>query len=99
MNKSSENLLLRLYLPVALPTWNRVLAMNHWQRKKLRDLTDKFVSMCIREGIDSLIAMERVSSTPKMQSLIVAYYEMIRPTSSQKALAKRKKRSKGKNIR
>jgi len=30
--------IIRVVLPFRLPTWNQLLAMGYWQRKKIRDL-------------------------------------------------------------
>jgi len=33
----------KIEIPIVLPSWNRVLAINHWGKKKFRDLTDRIV--------------------------------------------------------
>jgi hypothetical protein len=78
-------------LPFPLPTWNRVLVMNRWQRKKLRDLIHQFVSMCIPEGTDSLTQTEYQQRRRLMASFMGAYYGMIRPSTSGKCGTRRRK--------
>ena len=65
-----------------LPTWNRVLAMNYWQRKRLRDLTDQLVSWSIHIATGSRIqtdCAENMSLMPSSQ--LKAYCQMIRPST------------------
>lgn len=46
-------------LPIVLPSWNRILAINLWQKKKLRDLTDRIVRQVIDKGdVDEHLEME-----------------------------------------
>ena len=33
----------KIEIPVVLPSWNRVLAINHWGKRKFCDLTDRIV--------------------------------------------------------
>ena len=37
-------------VPIVLPSWNRVLAINHWGKKKFRDLTDRIVQQVVDKG-------------------------------------------------
>lgn len=75
---------LRLVLPFKLPTWNQLLAMNHWQRAKVREWIKKQVSTCIQSG--------DVSQTPTGYQLklsltplsLAEYSEMITPNASKK---------------
>lgn len=71
-----------LELPFPLPTWNRVLAMNHWQRKKLRDLTDGLVSYFVRTATDSLTRTDSAGNMFSIRSSLAAYSKMIRPGTS-----------------
>ena len=46
-------------LPIVLPSWNRILAINLWQKKKLRDLTDRIVKQVVDKGeVDEHLEME-----------------------------------------
>lgn len=78
-------------LPFPLPTWNRLLAMHHWERKKLRDWIHHAVSISIRAGTDSLTPMESAQRLQSTGLSLLEYYQMIRPNASRKSLlAKRK---------
>lgn len=63
-------------LPVALPTWNRVLAMHPQERKKLRHLMHLFVQLAVDKQSPS-------------QLELAEYGALIRPSKSSKELAKR----------
>jgi len=70
-----------LILPFRLPTWNQLLAMNHWQRKKVRDWIKDVVSTCIQEQKGSLTKMG-VVLRPQLTDLEKAVYlRMITPNS------------------
>ena len=80
-----------IVLPFAMPTWNRVLAMNRWQQKKLRDLLHRAVSLCIKYGEGSAM---RTISTAKLQLMgfdMSGYLRMIRPKSSEKYDSRKQK--------
>jgi hypothetical protein len=83
-------------LPIALPTWNRLLAMHHWQRKKLRDLIHLFVCISIAYGKDWPTWMEYQGKRYLTESLLQEYLQMIRPSSSNKLPTAKKKASKKK---
>lgn len=55
-----------LELPIPLPTWNRILAMHHWERKKLRDLIHE-------------ITRRAVSGERSNEIMIQQYLKLIRP--------------------
>lgn len=94
-SKSKNSLVARFVLPFPPPTTNRVLAMNRWQRKKLRDLTDKLVSIFTPSESDSLIQMETLPSTSSTPLLEKEYFKTIGRSSSKKsATAKSKARKK-----
>ena len=53
--KASSELIFRLVIPGRLPSWNAVLAMSHWQRKKFKDQIAKdFLSALEQSGNDCL---------------------------------------------
>ena len=82
---------LTIILPFPLPTWNRILAMHHWERKKFRDLTDQLVSRFIPKGTDARTQTAHALSTSSTVWLVLEYYKMIRPNMSPKSLDKLKK--------
>lgn len=57
---------LKIVLPFPLPTWNRLLSMNQWERKKLRDW--------IHESIRRVVNNEKISELELKQ-----YDALIRP--------------------
>lgn len=56
-----------IVLPFPLPTWNRILAMHHFQKKQLRDLIHQGVDIAVNKG--SFDSWEKVK-----------YMKLIRPT-------------------
>lgn len=66
-------------LPFPLITWNRLLAMNQWDRKKYRDWIHRAVCISIQEGFDSLTWTESVERLQSMGLSLADYYQMIRP--------------------
>lgn len=91
---------LTIVFPLPLPTTNRLLAMNRWGRKKLRDLTDKLTSMLRVTGTEQQTrTMEVVApSSSLMVSLVAEYLQMIRPKKlgTSKKLKRRSARRKRK---
>ena len=86
----SKKKVVRLILPFRLPTWNQLLAMNHWQRKKVRDWIKTAVYMCITKQKD-LRTVTDARLKPVLTDLsLQEYYGMIVPNSSKK-LASRKR--------
>lgn len=81
-------------VPIPMPTWNRILAMHHWQRKKLRDSIHELICTCIQLDFDSLTPTEYQQKQLLMESLKRASLEMIRPSSSAKSRTPRKKSAK-----
>lgn len=46
-------------LPIVLPSWNRILAINHWGKRKICDLTDRIVKQVIDKGeVDEYLEKE-----------------------------------------
>ena len=82
---------MEIVLPVPMPTWNRILAMHHWERMKLRHLLHRFVSLSITHGRDwptSTAYQEKQQSTDLLK---LEYLQAIRPNKSRKlAIAKLK---------
>ncbi len=72
---------IRLILPFRLPTWNQLLAMNRWERKKVRDWIKNAVYMCIHEGdvwpTQEALVLKLSSTDWSLQE----YYQTITPNS------------------
>jgi len=83
---------LRIVLPIPLPTWNRILAMGPWERKRLRDYLHLFVLLSIRYGEDWPTATVFQRKRVLTASLKQDYLKMIRPSTSKKSGSVRKKR-------
>jgi hypothetical protein len=79
-----------IVLPFKLPTWNQLLAMNHWQRKKVRNWIHDAVLRCIHEGKDSQTQTEQVLKLSLTGSELQEYLSMIQPNSSKKYLSRKK---------
>lgn len=80
-----------IVLPLPLPTWNRLLAMHHWERKKCRDLLHLFVAISIAYGKDWPTWMEYQGKRYWTESLKQDYLQTIRPSSSGKSGSVRKR--------
>lgn len=80
---------LEITLPVPMPTWNRILAMHHWERMKLRHLMHLFVSLSCTHGSDWPIWTVFQSKRRLTALLVQEYLQTIRPSKSRKsAIAK-----------
>ena len=79
-----------------LPTWNRILAMSHWERKKLRDLLHRMTCMSTLYEKDSLTLTEFPQKRLSMDLLRREYLLMIRPPTSKKSVSAKKKAKKRK---
>jgi len=85
---------IRIELPYPLPLWNRILAMGHFERKKLRHW--------IHASLSQLQATGTASMTPTVYRLkpcwmalySAEYYAMIRPSKYKKSVFAAKKRKK-----
>ena len=78
-------------LPFPLITWNRLLAMNKWDRKKYRDMIHDAVSISIREGFDSLTPIQSQERLALMGWSFPKYYQTIRPARLPKLHTARRK--------
>jgi hypothetical protein len=83
---------LRIILPFRLPTWNQLLAMNHWQRKEVRDWIKGAVSIFIREHKNLPTKTDAVVRLRLTDSSLQAYCRMITPASLRKSRIRRKLR-------
>ena len=79
-----------LVLPFKLPTWNQLLAMNHWQRAKVTKWIKEQVFVCTRLEKEWLTRTESVQRLSLTELSLAEYSQMIQPSSSKKyLLAKR----------
>lgn len=76
---------LTIELPVPMPTWNRILAMHHFERKKLRDLVHKFVSLSITHGASWPTSTDFQGRQRSTDLLRLEYLQVIRPNKSRKS--------------
>jgi hypothetical protein len=86
-----ESKTLVIELPFPMPTWNRVLAMQHFQRAKMRTLLHRLVSIYIPLERASLIPMASVINTQSTSLLIAELLKMIRPSTSSKSRSAKSK--------
>jgi hypothetical protein len=77
---------LTIILPFRLPTWNQLLAMNHWQRKKVRDWIHGAVLMCCQGQIERPTPTEEVLRLSLTELSRLEYLQMIQPGASKKYL-------------
>lgn len=78
-----------LSLPVPMPTWNRLLAMNPWERKRVRDLLHQFVSLSVTFGNDWPTLMVYQGKQCSTASLIQRYLRTIRPSTSKRSATRK----------
>lgn len=74
-----------IVIPLPMPTWNRLLAMNRFQRMKLRHLVHAFVSLSITHGRDWPTRMVYRGRQQSTELLRLDYFQTIRPSSSRKS--------------
>ena len=72
-------------IPVPMPTWNRLLAMHPWERKKCRDLIHLFVSLSITHGPDWPTLTDYQGKQQSTDLLKMEYLQTIRPNKSRKS--------------
>lgn len=82
---------LEIVLPVPLPTWNRILAMHHWQRMKVRHLLHLFVSLSYVYGADWPTSTDFQGKQLSTALLRLEYLQLIRPNKSRKCDIAREK--------
>lgn len=79
-----------VHLPFPLPTWNRLLSINRWERKKIRDWIHGAVSMCCQDVSGSQTQMVYQPKQPLTELSLQNYYMMIRGVKSKKSLTRRR---------
>lgn len=76
---------MEIVLPVPMPTWNRILAMQHFERMKLRDLLHEFVSLSITHGSDWPTSTDYRGKQQSTDLLKLEYFQAIRPNKSRRS--------------
>ena len=90
---------MRLVLPLALPTWNQILAMDLRQRMRIKKFIRDFVSDSIRDAGGSSIPMGSTLKPPWTAWCAAAYSQMTRRSgSSRSATAKSERRDRNKPL-
>ena len=79
-------MMMTITLPVPMPTWNRILAMHPFARKKLRDLLHLFISPPITYGDDCPTSTDFQGKQQSTDLLQLEYLQTIRPNKSRKLL-------------
>lgn len=76
---------LAIELPIPLPTWNRILYMQPFQRKRLRDLLHQYVFIFTASDPASWTPMDSHAKPCSMELLNAEYLDLIRPSASSKS--------------
>ncbi len=84
---------LSVELPIPMPTWNRILAMQHFERMKLRDLLHLFVSLSLTHGSDWPTSTDFQGKQRSTDLLKLEYLQAIRPNKSRKSVISKLKAS------
>ena len=71
-------------IPMPMPTWNRLFAMQPFLRKKTRHLLHAFVSLSITHGTDWPTQMDYQGKLCSTELLKLEYLQAIRPSKSRK---------------
>jgi hypothetical protein len=87
------NQCLEIEIPLPMPTWNRILAMQHFERMKLRDLLHEFVSLSITYGSDWPTSTDYQGKRQSTDLLKLEYLQTIRPNKSRKCVISKLKAS------
>ena len=86
-------------VPVRMPTWNRLLSMHHFERKKCRDLLHRLTCTSLTTAIPSQTPKGLALNTAWMRSCVQAYLPMIAPVQSAKSETGKRKSAKKKRRR
>ena len=94
LNLLSKKKVTRIILPVRLPTWNALLAMDYHQRKKARHAIHDLIALVVSTSItkESDLQTQTVFrlKQPLMESFLQEYYKTITPRSSTKYHSRKK---------
>lgn len=75
---------LEIELPIPMPTWNRILAMQHFERAKLREYLHHAVLCSLTFGSDWPTTMVFRGKPYSTELFLQEYYQTIRPNKSRK---------------
>lgn len=75
---------LEIELPMPMPTWNRILAMQHFERMKLREYLHHAVWCSLTYGNDWPTMMDFRGKPYSTELFLLEYLQMIRPSKSRK---------------
>lgn len=89
---------LTIEIPLPMPTWNRMLAMHPWERKKLRDLLHHAVSLSITYGSDWPISTDYQGKPCSTELFTAEYLQTIRPSASRKLLIRKLRASESERL-
>lgn len=78
-------------VPVKMPSWNYLLAMNRFKRAKVRHLVHRLVSLSSITVKGSATQTESVQKPQLMGASIGDYYRTIQPRTSKKSAAGKSK--------
>ena len=73
-----------LVLPFKLPTWNQLLAMNRWERARVRHWIHQYISFAIQKANVLETATDVVLKPSLMPLLQAEYSRLIQPRASRK---------------
>ena len=79
-----------IILPFKLPTWNQLLAMQHFQRAKVTKWIKERVLECTVSGKDWPTPMGSARKLLLMDSSLQEYSQMITPNASEKFRSRKK---------
>jgi hypothetical protein len=69
-----------IVVPVPMPTWNRILSMTRFSRMKLRHLIHQLIWKSSITANGQPIPMVVPPKQQSMESLLLEYFQMIRPS-------------------
>jgi hypothetical protein len=72
-------------VPVKMPSWNYLLAMNRFKRAKVRHLLHQLVSLSSVTVVGCAMRTESVRKPQLMGAYIGDYYRTIQPNTSKKS--------------
>lgn len=80
-------------LPIPMPTWNRILQMQHFERMKLRHLLHQFVCTSTIDARGLQTSTDSASKPSSTVLLRLEYFATIRPNKSRKSVIRNLKQA------